>query len=243
MSWPAVDWSTAPIVSSAELRAADAGALNRFGIQPLQLMEVAGWQVSRFIDAYLDGAAGKRITVVAGSGNNGGDALCVARFLQRRGSTVVVSRVPARDPTSLAAHQAKSVQALGVPISVAPGGLDQPADLVVDGLFGTGIRPPLRAPAPAIISAINRTGAPVIAIDVPSGMDADDGAGADQAVRATATVTLAAPKAGLRAQAVVGRVFLADIGMPHALFPAAGPALQALFAHGDLVELVEAERR
>jgi hydroxyethylthiazole kinase-like uncharacterized protein yjeF len=131
---------------------------------------------------------------------------------------------------------------LGIPILDAPQGIDSSADVIIDGLLGTGIRLPLRQPAPAIIEAINATGRPIVAIDVPSGVDADTGMGADAAVQAAATLTLVAPKAGL-AGAHAGRVFVADIGMPAALFGVDGPAIAALYALGDLVELVNAELR
>ena len=217
-------------VSSAALRRADAEAAATFGIEPLQLMEVAGWQVASFVDAFMDGIQGKRVSVVAGSGNNGGDALVAARFLLQRGAIVNASIVPSRDASSLAGRHALTIGRLGIPIADAPQGIDASADVLVDGLFGTGIRLPLRDP--------NATGRPIVAIDVPSGMDADTGVGAEVAVRAAATVTLVAPKAGLTAASNAGRVFLADIGMPLVLFGAERNRLAALYALGDLVELV-----
>jgi len=223
------------------LRAADAGAQQRFGIEPLQLMEVAGWQVARLTDAFLGGIRGKRVIVMAGSGNNGGDGLVAARFLHQRGAIVTASIVPARDPASPAARHAATLRSLGVPLVEAPTGIDADAEVIVDGLLGTGIRPPLRDPAPRIIAAMNATGRPIVAVDVPSGMDADSGAGAESAVRATATVTLAAPKPGLLSTVNAGRVFLADIGMPASLFMADGEAIAALYRMGDLVELLKAE--
>jgi NAD(P)H-hydrate epimerase len=93
----------------------------------------------------------------------------------------------------------------------------------------------------AIIAAMNATGRTIVAVDVPSGMDADSGTGAEAAVQATATVTLVAPKAGLAGASSAGRVFVADIGMPVALFGAEQAALAALYAVGDLVELVAHE--
>jgi len=204
----------------------------------LQLMEVAGWQAARFVDAFMDGIRNKRVTVVAGSGNNGGDALVAARFLLQRGAIVDVSIVPSRDPNSLAGRHALIIRRLGIPIADAPQAIAASADVLIDGLLGTGIRLPLREPAPAIIEAMNATGRPVVAIDVPSGMDADTGMGADAAVRAAATLTLVAPKAGLAGVSNAGRVFLADIGMPVALFGAEGETLAALYQVGDLVELV-----
>lgn len=238
MNWPQVPWDQVSAVSSAELRAADAAARDQFGIEPLQLMEVAAWQIARLVDSFIDGAAGKRITVVGGSGNNGGDALCAARFLAQRGAAVQASIVPVRDPSSLAAHHAATLRQLGIPVHEAPQAIDQSADVILDGLLGTGIHPPLRPPAPAIIDAINRSRRPVIAVDVPSGMDADDASGADSAVQASATVTLAAPKAALKGASAAGRVFLADIGMPAVLFSKARAQLEGVFRIGDLVELV-----
>ncbi len=241
MTWPQVHWDQVRAISSAALRRADAEAASTFGIEPLQLMEIAGWQVARFVDAFLDGSRNKRVTVVAGSGNNGGDALVAARFLLQRGAVVSLSMVPSRDPNGLAARHALTVRRLGIPVFDAPEGIDPSADVLIDGLLGTGVRLPLRQPAPAIIEAMNATGRTIVAIDVPSGMDADTGMGAAGAVHAAATLTLVALKAGLGAASNSGRVFVADIGMPVALFGAEGRTLAALYEAGDLVELVARE--
>lgn len=238
MNWPAVPWDDAASASTAELRQADAEAEQRFGIAPVQLMEIAAWQTARFIDGYIGGVAGKRVAIVAGSGNNGGDALCAARFLLQRGALIAASIVAARDPHSLAAKHARTLRLLGVSLEDASKGIDQAADLILDGLFGTGVHPPLREPAPLIIAAINASRVPVVALDVPSGMDADDANGAEAAVQADATITLAAPKPGLMKTPASGRIFLADIGMPLALFSTAEPALRRIFSNGNLVELL-----
>ena len=241
MNWPAVSWRRVPLVSSAVLRQADAEARSQFGIEPFQLMEVAGWQVARFVNAFMHGVRGRRVTVVAGSGNNGGDALAAARFLHQRGAIVTVSIVPPHDAGSLAAHHATTLRRMGIPTRDAPDGIGPSTDAVVDGLLGTGIRPPLREPAPRIIEAMNATGRPIVAIDVPSGLDADTGMGAEAAVRAAATLTLAAPKPGLAGAPNAGRVFVTDIGMPVALFGSHREALAELYAVGDLVEMVPPE--
>jgi hydroxyethylthiazole kinase-like uncharacterized protein yjeF len=241
VTWPTAPRNRVPSVASATLREADARARQEFGIEPLQLMEVAGWQVARFVDAFMDGIEGRRVTVVAGSGNNGGDGLVAARFLHQRGGIVSASLVPSRDSQSLAARHAATLRQLGVPIAEAPDGIDAAAEVIVDGLLGTGIRPPLREPTPRIISAMNATGRPIVAIDVPSGIDADTGGGAAEAVRAVATVTLAAFKAGLATAAGAGRIFLADIGMPAGLFGSAADAIARLYRIGDLIEVVDAD--
>ena len=241
MTWPALPWRKVPTLPSAALRRADAEARSRFGIEPMQLMEIAGWQVARFVAAYLDGIRGRQVLIVAGAGNNGGDALAAARFLHQRGAIVSASIVPAPDPGSLVAHHTATIRQMGIPVRVAPDGIERPTDAIVDGLLGTGIRPPLREPARRIIQAMNATERLVLAIDVPSGLDADSGMGADGAVRAAATLTLGAPKPGLARAPNAGRVFVADLGMPPALFGADAPALAALYAAGDLVELVDPE--
>ena len=237
MTWPTVPWKQVPTMSSAALRQADEQASSRFGIEPIQLMEVAGWQIAQFIDRFLDGLHGKRVTVVAGSGNNGGDALVAARFLYQRGAIVRASIVPARDPTSLAARHARTLERLGIPMVEAPQGVDASADLLVDGLFGIGIRLPLRDRAPGIIAAMNASHVPIVAIDVPSGLEADSGAGLEGSVRAAATITLVAPKTALRGNPNAGRVFVADIGMPTGVFSTDREAVARLYQIGDVVEL------
>jgi NAD(P)H-hydrate epimerase len=228
-------------MSSAALREADEQASSQFGIEPIQLMEVAGWQVARFVDGFVDGVRGKLVVVVAGSGNNGGDALAAARFLHQRGAIVRTSIVPARDPNSLAARHALTAGRLGIAMRPPPEGVDPSADVLVDGLFGTGIRLPLRDPAPGIIEAMNASRVPTVAIDVPSGLDADSGAGREGAVRAAATITLVAAKPGLRGNPNAGRVFVADIGMPIGVFSTERDALAGLYQIGDLVELDHSE--
>lgn len=238
MTWPAIRWSGTPVATAAVMHDVDAAARTTFGIEPRQLMEVAGVQVARFVDDWLGGAAGKRIAVIAGAGNNGGDALVAARFLAQRGGEVVVFMVEAKDPDSLVAGHARTLRAMGIRCVTAMGNVDLDGDVLLDGLLGTGIRVPLREPAPRLIRAINEAGRPVIAIDLPSGLDADSGAGDESAVQAMATVTLGLPKPALRTARSCGRLFLADIGLPAALFKPARPAAEALYRAGDLVELI-----
>jgi NAD(P)H-hydrate epimerase len=196
VNWPSLSWSGALNASSAELRQADREARERF-IEPIQLMEVAGWQIARVVEAVLGGVAGKSIIVVAGSGNNGGDALVAARFLHQRGAHVAASVVTPRDADSLVAQHARTIERLGIMIDEAPAGIGTTTDLIVDGLLGTGIRPPLRPPAPDIIRAMNASGRPIVAVDVPSGVDASTGEVEGAAVTATRTVTFHGAKVGL----------------------------------------------
>ncbi len=238
MTWPAIDFSGVPVASATLMRRVDAEAQRRFGIEPRQLMEVAGFQVARFLAARGGGVAGRRIAVVAGAGNNGGDALVAARFLAHLGAEVIAWIVEARDPASLAAAHGRTLRALGIECHSTTGSLDLSADLVVDGLLGTGVRLPLRGPASALVSSINRAEAPVVAIDLPSGLDSETGAGDATAVQAESTVTLGLPKPALAATHSSGRVFLADIGLPAALFGRDQAAVAAVYREGSLLELV-----
>jgi hydroxyethylthiazole kinase-like uncharacterized protein yjeF len=150
----------------------------------------------------------------------------------------IVGVPPGRD-TALPAHQLRTIQSLGIDWTDARAApIDVDADLIIDGLIGTGVRLPLRPQEDRIIEAVNRVRALIVAIDVPSGLDADTGAGADRCVNASVTVTLGLPKPGLVGCKAAGRVFLADIGLPVDLFRDQEAAIRGIFALGDLVELV-----
>ena len=239
MTWPTVAWERVPVVRAAALRAADQEAAARYHIEPAQLMEIAGFQVARVLAMFFDGVHGRRITVVAGSGNNGGDALVAARHLHDHGAAVMVC-LASPPPRGLGAGHLRTAVALGIPVEPieAPAPAGRPGTVIVDGILGTGIRLPLRADAAAAIAALNALGAPTIAVDVPSGLDADTGDGADQCVRAVATVTLGLPKPALRSTRATGRLFVADIGLPPALFGDHEASVRRLFEEETVVEVV-----
>jgi NAD(P)H-hydrate epimerase len=229
-----------PVASAALMRRVDLEADRLFHIGTAQLMEVAGFQVARFIDGWLGGASGKRIAVVAGPGNNGGDALVAARFLAQRGATVISFCLPPKDSSSLTANHARTLGAMGIECQALGSSFAVSADLIVDGLLGTGIRLPLRPPMAEVIAAINRVGTPVLAIDLPSGLDSESGEGDVDAVQAGATLTLGLPKPALHSARCCGHLFLADIGLPAALFGAQEQAVSALYRKGDLLEIARA---
>lgn len=239
MNLPSVAWSDVPVAPAAVMRRVDLDADRLFHIGTAQLMEVAGFQVARFVTNWLGGVAGRRIVVVAGSGNNGGDALVAARFLVQRGAAVTCVSLPPKDSSSLVANHARTLEAMGIPCEPFHDSLHIGAELVVDGLLGTGIHLPLREPLPLAIAAINQSGTPAVAIDLPSGLDSESGDGDAAAIQATATLTLGLPKPALRAAGCRGRLFLADIGLPAALFGEQETAVSALYRKGDLLEIVD----
>jgi ADP-dependent NAD(P)H-hydrate dehydratase / NAD(P)H-hydrate epimerase len=218
--------SAPPTLTSAQVKAVDALAQERFGIPVDWLMEAAGWQVARFVR--------QRAAVVCGVGNNAGDGLAAARHLHRWGRLAGVCCVDATRLRGPAARQLEALNRLGIEVA-SDLRLDD-AELVVDAIFGTGLS---RAPEGQFaewIEAINASGKRVIAVDVPSGLDADTGVAYAPTVRADLTITLGLPKPGLSRAA--GRAVVADIGVPFEAYAAIGVAVPPdLFADGDVVEL------
>lgn len=152
------------------------------------------------------GVAGRRVCAVVGSGDNGGDALWAATFLRRRG--VGVSAVLLNPEHTHRAALAAFRKAGGRIVDAVPEG----ADLVLDGVVGISGSGPLRPPAAAIFAAVEKAGIPVVAVDVPSGIDVHSGAITGPAVRAALTVTFGGLKP-VHALADCGRVELVDIGL------------------------------
>jgi len=200
-----------PILTSAQVREADDITAQRYGIPVEWLMEAAGWSVAR----HCRGG----VAVVCGKGNNGGDGLAAARHLYGWGRLVSVCA----DMDSFhgpAAFQARVLRRLGVPVDPEPRRL-RDADMVVDAVFGTGLHKPPEGVYAEWIEAINASGRPVLAVDIPSGLDSDTGEAHTPTVRAMVTVTLGLPKAGLvtaDGPAMAGEVWVADIGIPHQVF-------------------------
>ena len=219
-------------LSREEVRGLDARAADDFGMNTLVLMENAGRGAAEWLRE-LAGPGGEapRVLVLCGPGNNGGDGAVAARHLDVWGFAVRV--VWFADPGRLrgdAAAQWAILERSGVDQSARQGvdagdperldALLDGADWLVDGLLGTGLTRPVEGAVLALIGAVNRSGKPVLALDVPSGLDADRGAPLGAAVRARATATFAAPKLGFGApgaKAFTGDVRVIEIGVPRRL--------------------------
>ena len=210
--------SALPTLTSRQVGEIDRLAQERFGISVDWLMEAAGWQVARFCRG--------RTAVVCGVGNNAGDGLAAARHLHRWGRLVSVSCVDAL--AKIAVDVSDELRLEG-------------AEVVVDALFGTGLSRAPEGKFAAWIEAINNSRSRVIAIDVPSGLDADTGVAYAPVVRAHTTVTLGLAKPGLLegdGPRVAGEIWLADIGVPFEAYAAAGIDVpQHLFAGNDTMRL------
>jgi|WetSurMetagenome_2_1015567.scaffolds.fasta_scaffold93920_2 NAD(P)H-hydrate epimerase len=211
-----------------EARAFDRYCIESLGVPGAVLMENAGRQIADEARLMLLLTVTPKVLVVAGRGNNGGDGYVAARHLALHGIATETVVLAARgDVRGDADANLRIIEAMGLAITVLDGPLDQAlaylsprlasADLVIDGLLGTGTRGEIRDPYAAVITAINEARRRVLAIDIPSGMDADTGRPLGPTIRAAKTVTMAAMKAGFRqaeAEAYTGEVVVADIGVP-----------------------------
>lgn len=206
------------------MKALDRRAISKFHIPVLLLMDNAGRCVAETARRYL-GQRKKSVIVLAGGGNNGGDGVVAARYLAGWGYKVEVwwMKNPAEWTGDLATHY-RIAKSVGVVfrsfLSVAaPRRIHtlKKADLLVDALLGTGFTGPLRVLTYDAIVGMNASRVPVLAVDIPSGLDSDTGRAPDVAAKARWTVTMAAPKKGLltrHAKPYVGKLIVADIGIP-----------------------------
>ena len=182
--------------TAAEVRELDRLAALEGGLSGAELMERAGARVFRSLFRRWPGA--RRIAVVCGSGNNGGDGFVVARRARQRGCEVRALGIG--DPDRMgpdARAMRRAMEEAGAPLEPFAPALLRGAEVVVDALFGTGLSRPVAGSAGAAIAAMNAGPAPVLAIDIPSGLDADTGSVLGDAVRAALTVTFIGRKRGL----------------------------------------------
>jgi hydroxyethylthiazole kinase-like uncharacterized protein yjeF len=236
-----------PVLSRAQMRAFDEHAIHDRRMPSLLLMENAGRGATDVLVRELLGgvADGRRIAVVCGTGNNGGDGFVVARHLLVRGALpcVVLTGDAAKTSTDARANL-EAWRALGGELrEVAPGAPLDPlvaalgeAAVVVDALFGTGLDRPIDGWLADVVRAVNASRAPRFAVDLPSGLDADTGRTLGVAVEARITVTFAHPKLGLLTPGgarLAGRVHVVDIGVPASLAAHVGSAARVL-EKGDL---------
>ena len=218
------------LATAEQMRQIDSLAIRDFGLPGAVLMENAGRHVERVVAALArEIGAGARILVIAGKGNNGGDGFVVARHLRDQGHDVRVCLLPkGSDLLGDAALNYGIAKQTGVPIHEEATAGDIAAslvdtDLVVDAILGTGVRGEVQGPARAAIEALADFAGLVVAVDIPSGIDADTGAICGVAVRADITVTFGLAKVGLclaPGADYTGQLEVVDIGLPGALLDA-----------------------
>ncbi len=201
------------------------------------LMENAGRGAAGIACEMLEDPEDCHVAIFCGKGNNGGDGYVVARHLHNRGAQVklVLACKPEEvESESDAGTNLRIAQEMALPIVVANDGENlaeaeaaaREADLIVDALFGTGLSGELREPYLSLVRLINAADLPVLAIDIPSGLDTDDGSVHRAAVRAVRTATFVLPKQGFtinEGPGHVGEWTVVDIGVPRQLVDAVIP--------------------
>jgi len=215
------------VMTREEVRAFDAWAINTVGIPGVVLMENAGRSCAELLEDKLNDIAGPKVCIFCGTGNNGGDGYVIARHLINRGIQVAVVVCGDRDKIKGDAKINLDVlERMGRPVELLnPSGGDiagqverlcNGAGIIVDSLFGTGLRGQLSDEYRRLIESINACDSPVLAVDIPSGLDCDAGEPQGGAIRATWTVTFAAVKKGFLsaiATQYTGEIFVASIGI------------------------------
>jgi len=227
------------LTTSAEMRALDHLAIERFGLPEVVLMENAAQGLARAALEHWPLRPGSKIIILAGPGQNGGDGLALARIFSGRGFNpmVFLVKAPGRNPGGAAAVNLDVVLNLGLPltrIENETGALPPwaEADLVVDALFGTGLDRPLTDPAARILAALSQAKKDlkdrlrILAVDLPSGLSGDSGHWWGPPCPADLTITLGFPKVGLylgQGPEAAGKIMVGDIGLTPAMLEPALP--------------------
>lgn len=219
-------------LTAAEMREVDRTMVEDLHIRLIQMMENAGRSLARLTIDVFDPAA---VCVYAGRGGNGGGGLVAARHLANAGVSVAVALSAERETMSIMArHQLDILDRMGV----ASGHEPPFAPLALDCLIGYGLRGEPRGATAELIRAANETET-VVALDVPSGLDATSGYESQPCIAAAATMTLASPKAGLRESSSVGDLYLADISVPPSVYSQIGyeQPSESVFKGGPLLSV------
>lgn len=236
-----------PHLTTAQMIEVDRAMIEDFHIELIQMMENAGRNLAHLARMrFFDGnPVGKKVVILAGTGGNGGGAMVCARRLHNWGAKVQVYLTkPDSEFTPVPARQLDVLRQMQVSITAQASAITgaEALDLIVDGVIGYSLKDNPRGTAADLIRWANDQNAPILALDAPSGVDTTTGTVFDPAIKATATMTLALPKEGLRATGVeehVGELYLADISVPPALYtePALGLQVNYLFAKSEIIRL------
>lgn len=215
-------------MSRDEVRAVDRWAIEEMGVPGVVLMENAGRSCAELVKERLQEVDRPRVCIFCGTGNNGGDGYVIARHLLNAAFGVTVVVCGKREKIGGDARTNLDIlERLGLAIDrLDPGEQDIAsrvqalagrADMIVDALFGTGLQGPLRGDYRVLIEAINALGIPILAVDIPSGLDCDTGRPLGAAIKAADTVTFVVAKRGFVAWpgvgAYTGQIYVASIGV------------------------------
>ena len=213
-------------VTAEEMRKMDDVTIQEFHVDVLVLMENAGRATATLAKQMLgETTFGKRVACLVGGGNNGGDGMVAARHLANWGADVNVIVGTTKDRMKeVPLGQLNILEKMGLLILSTDYNL-RDYDLLIDGIIGYGLEGNPRDKVAMMIKDANASGRPILALDLPSGMNATTGEVYDPCIKAAATLTLALPKTGFlapNASPLVGALFLADISIPHRVYESFG---------------------
>lgn len=217
------------VVTAAEMAAVDNFTIATLGLPGRVLMENAGRAVFDLLRSRRQPLSSKRVAVFCGKGNNGGDGFVIARLLHEAGAQCdTFTMAPRHEMHGDARANFELLQTLGGALHRLQEQSALPDlshyDFIVDALLGTGARGPLQGFLAQVVQHLNLSGRPIIAVDLPTGMEADTGAIAGPCIHAQSTVTFGARKRGLLfspAREYAGELFVADLGFPRGAFETA----------------------
>lgn len=215
-------------MSRDEVRAVDAWAISEMGVPGVVLMENAGRSCAELARRKLAQVNDPAVCIFCGTGNNGGDGYVIARHLLNSGLRVNVVLCGDRgnvrgdakvnlDILARLGHRIEPLDPAGGRLAQRVSTLAKDANWLIDAVFGTGLQGELREPYRSLVGAINAVDRPIMAVDIPSGLDCDTGLPLGNAIRAACTVTFVAVKRGFvvgpQAQAYTGELYVASIGV------------------------------
>jgi hydroxyethylthiazole kinase-like uncharacterized protein yjeF len=230
------------LATAHDMRKIDESAVKNYSLTIAGLMEKAGAAVLEVLEETYRPLSKKTFGVLCGKGNNGGDALVIARLLKQKKASVVAVLVGEADELSIEAQkQYQKAKVARVPIMSMTGGKNikavqaalEECDLIIDGLLGTGISRPVEGLYRDLILLVKKQGKPVIAVDIPSGLSADSGSPMSDALSAQMTITFGLPKFGFYTSvgsSFTGNLKVVNIGFPEEL-------LNASFIRQELSDL------
>ncbi len=234
-TYPTVASSEVGWLTGQQMAEVDRVMIEELHIELIQMMETAGRNLAALV---IDRFAPGTVTVLVGAGGNGGGGLVAARHLANRGVDVAVTL--GRPDGSLGpvpAHQLDIVERMGLAVRDEP----RDADVAVDALIGYSLRGEPRGRVAELIETIGSVAPAIVSLDNPSGLSVADGSTPGAVVRATATLTLALPKIGLRSVPEVGELYVADISVPPSVYAGIGVGPAPPFGRGPILRCIARE--